>query len=123
MENYLKEKKIKINNDFTVISTKNNPIPHALKLKRDATMRESIHCLKNIMGFNLDLVLDDCESNDEKYDYKNDITIAFNDYIKGNIEWSVLCENTFCYDYDDVGGASIACHIYLIQYLIKKEII
>ena len=122
MENFLKEKTLKINKDITVICTKHSQIPHGLKLKRDATKREAVYCLKNIMGFNLDLSLDDCETNQEKDSYKNDITIAFNEYLKGHIEWCVLCEETFCYDEDGL-GPSIACHLYLIQYLIKKEII
>lgn len=118
----LKKKTLKIEKNIPVICTTGNSIPHALVLKRDATVREACHCLRNLMGFDLNLSLDEYDTNEEKDDYRKTVTKSFNDYLKGNIEWRVLCEDTFCYDDDDL-GPSIACHIYVLEYLIKKGII
>ena len=49
------------------------------------------------------------------------LTVAFNNYLKGKMEWCV-CDATYCYDEDDL-GPSIACHLYVLEYLIKKGII
>ena len=74
------------------------------------------------MGFDIDLTIDESESNEEKNDFRQDITQHFNDYLKGKCDWASLCDATYCYDDDDM-GPSIACHLYVLEYLIKKEII
>ena len=74
------------------------------------------------MGFDIDLSIDEFETREERDDFRKDITVAFNNYLKGNMEWCGLCDATYCYDEDDL-GPSIACHLYVLEYLIKKGII
>lgn len=45
--------------------TDGNKIPFAAVPKRKATTREAMYILRNILGFDLDLSLDDCESREE----------------------------------------------------------
>ena len=118
----IKKKTLKLDTNIPVLCTTGNPIPYALVLKRDATVREACHCLRNLMGFYLDLSLDDFETREERDDFRKDITVAFNNYLKGKMEWCELCDATYCYDEDDL-GPSIACHLYVLEYLIKKGII
>ena len=118
----IKKKTLKLNKNIPVLCTTGNSIPYALVLKRDLTIKEACHCLRNLMGFNLNLSLDEFETNEERDDYRKEVTKHFNDYLKGKCDWSYLCEATYCYD-DDNMGPSIACHLYVLEYLIKKEII
>lgn len=118
----IKKKTLKLNKNIPVLCTTANSIPHALVLKRDLTVREACHCLRNLMGFNFDLSLDDFETKEERDDFRNDITDSFNKYLRGKCDWASLCDATYCYDEDDM-GPSISCHLYVLEYLIKKEII
>lgn len=118
----IKKKTLKLNKNISVLCTTGNPIPYALVLKRDLTVREACHCLRNLMGFDLNLSLDEFETNEERNDYINEVTEYFNDYLKGKCDWSSLCDATYCYDYDSE-GISMACHLYVLEYLIKKDII
>lgn len=118
----IKKKKIKINKNINVLCSTANPIPFGLELKRDLTIKEACYCLKNIMGFNIQLSFDEFESKEELNEYKEEITKELNDYLKGKSDWGTLCETTYCYDYDNM-GISIACHLYVLSYLIKKGII
>ena len=118
----IKKKTLKLNKNIPVLCTTGNPIPYALVLKRDLTIKEACHCLRNLMGFDLNLSLDGFETNEERNDYRKEVTKTFNGYLNGKCDWSSLCDATYCYDYDDM-GPSIACHLYVLEYLIKKEII
>lgn len=118
----LKKKTLKLTKNIPVLCTTGNPIPYALVLKRDLTVREACYCLRNLMGFNLNLSLEEYDTEEERNDYRQEITKAFNKYLRGTCDWSSLCDATYCYDDDDM-GPSIACHLYVIEYLIKKEII
>lgn len=117
----IKKKTIKLNKNVPVLCTTGNPIPYALVLKRDLTVREACHCLRNLMGFNLDLCIEEFESKEERNDFRKEITAAFNGYLKGQYDWSSLCDATYCYDDDQ--GPSIACHLSILEYLIKKSIV
>lgn len=118
----VKKKTLKLSKNIPVLCTQGNPIPYALVLKRDATIREACYCLRNIMGFNLNLSLGEYDTREEKDDYRKSVTKCFNDYLKGKADWSGLCEETYCYD-DDYMGVSIACHLSVLEYLIKKGIV
>lgn len=118
----IKKKTIKLNKNVPVLCTTGNPIPYALVLKRDLTVREACHCLRNLMGFNLSLCIEEFESKEERDDFRKDITAAFNKYLKGQRDWSSLCDATYCYD-DDDQDPSIACHLSVLEYLIKKGIV
>lgn len=106
--------------------SKNNPYMRGLVMKRNLTTREACHIYRNIFLFNIDLILNDydCDGTDgveEKKEYYKDITDTMNDYIKGNADWSRLCDETYCYDDDETGGVSIAAHLKLLEYLQKKR--
>lgn len=118
----MKKKTLKLNKNIPVICTAGNPIPYALVLKRDLTVREACHCLRNIMGFDIDLSIDEFETREERDDFRREITEVFNDYLRGKSDWSSLCDITYCYDYDGE-GLPIACILYLMEYLIKKGIV
>lgn len=84
---------------------------------------EKLVIYRNIFLFDLDLSIDDFDCKEEKDYFYNDITEKMNSYIKGDVGWNDLCEATYCWsDYDD-GGASVACHIKLVEYLQKREVI
>jgi hypothetical protein len=72
--------------------------------------------------FDLDLSLEDFDCK-EKKDYFYDITEKMNSYIKGDVGYNDLCEATYCWSDDDDDGASVACHLKLVEYLQKREVI
>lgn len=45
-----------------------------------------------------------------------------NNYIKGDIGWRTLCDETYCYD-DDEMGPSVASCLKLTEYLQQKGIV
>lgn len=45
-----------------------------------------------------------------------------NNYIKGDIGWSTLCDEAYCYD-DDEMGPSVASCLKLTEYLQQKGIV
>ena len=106
----------------------NNPYMRGLVMKRDLTTREACHIYRNIFLFNIDLALNDydyegAEGAEEKRQYYKDITDIMNAYIKGDADWSRLCDETYCYDDDETGGVSIAAHLKLVEYLQSREVI
>ena len=102
--------------------SENNPYMNGLLMKRDLTTREACHIYRNIFLFNIDLSLDDYDSEEEKKGYYEDITKAMNNYIKGMIGWGTLCDETYCYD-DDEMGPSVASCLKLTEYLQQKNIV
>lgn len=102
--------------------SKQNPYMRGLVTKRDLTTREACHIYRNILLFNIDLSLEESDS-EEKKSYYKDITDVMNNYIKGDADWSRLCDETCCYDDDETGGVSIACHLKLAEYLQKIGVI
>ena len=102
--------------------SKGNPYMRGLVTKRNLTTREACHIYRNILLFNIDLSLEESDSEEKNYYYK-DITDVMNNYIKGDADWSRLCDETCCYDDDGTGGVSIACHLKLAEYLQKIGVI
>jgi hypothetical protein len=115
-------KKITLKPVKCIRQSKENPYMRGLVMKRDLTTREACYIYRNIFLFDLDLSLDDFDDKDEKDYFYNDITDKMNSYIKGDVGWNDLCEATYCYDDDDY-GASVACHLKLVEYLQKREVI
>ena len=54
---------------------------------------------------------------------KDIITEKMNSCIKGDVGWNDLCEATYCWSDDDNDGVSVACHLKLVEYLQKREVI
>lgn len=103
--------------------SKQNPYMRGLVLKREVTTREACHIYRNIFLFNIDLSLNDMEDKDEKDYFYSDITEKMNNYLKGDVGWSSLCDATYCYDDDDDTGASVASHLKLVEYLQKRGVL
>lgn len=117
-----KNKKLKISKDITTICTDGNPIPFGIKMKRDLTIKEACHCFRNILGFDINLSMEEFDDREMLNEYRQSITDILNAYVKGDADYNALCEETYCYDEDNI-GISFANHLYLLEYLIKKDIV
>ena len=116
-------KKITLKPIKCIRQSENNPYMRGLVMKRDLTVREACHIYREIFLFDLDYSLSDFENKDEKDYFYKDITNTLNDYIKGDVGYNALCDATYCYDQDDDRGLSIACHLKLVEYLQKRQVI
>lgn len=94
---------------------------YGLQMNRDLTVKEACHIYRNIFLFNIDLSLNESDA-EEKKEYYAEITAAMNNYIKGDIGWSELCDATYCYD-DEEMGPSVASCLKLTEYLQQKGIV
>lgn len=99
--------------------TSGNRIPFSAVPKRKATVREAMHILRNIFGFNVDLALKDCETREELDNMRMDMTNSLNGFLNGG-DWSCLCEN--CYCYDDIYDVNFAEFAWMISYCQEKGI-
>ena len=115
------KRKIKLKPVTAFRRSEDNPYMYGLSMKRDLTTREACHIYRNIFLFDIDLSLDEYDT-EEKKEYYAEITKAMNNYIKGDIGWSMLCDETYCYD-DDEMGPSVASCLKLTEYLQKKNIV
>lgn len=103
-----------------VMYTSGNRIPQFVKMKREATTREALHILRNILGFNIDYVFEDCENEEEKAMTRKEFTDALNGFLKGG-DYARLCEDTYCYDEDPIGPA-YAPFLWMVSYCQEKGI-
>lgn len=114
-------KNLKLCKNILLTYTESNT-PIGIKMNRDLTVKEACYCFRNILYFDIDLAINEFETDFERKDYRNNITYALNEYIKGHADLSHLCTETFCYDFDGE-GISPVCLLRLIEYLMKKDII
>ena len=95
-----------------------------IKIKRKPTWEETIYCLTEILGFNLDY-LEDLSSDDiyleEFNERKDEIHETFINFITGDCDWYGLCQNIFCEEDND--DFTLGIFVKLIQYFEEKEII
>lgn len=98
-----------------------NGYPKGFILKREPTVREAMHILSNILGFILSS-LDDFDSKAEYSDYRYDCQKSLTEFLRGDLDWTYLCNDTYCYD-DDETGFPMASAFPLAQYLKQKGII
>ncbi len=115
------KRRIKLKPVTAFRQSENNPYMRGLLMKRDLTTREACYIYRNIFLFNIDISLEESDTEEKKEFYK-EITDAMNNYIKGEIGWSTLCDETYCYD-DDGEGASVASCLRLVEYLQQKGVI
>ena len=97
-----------------------NGYPQGFILKREPTVRETMHILRNILGFNLNL--DDCDAEEERKEYRQDCQKSLTKFLRGDMDWTYLCNDTYCYDDDDT-GFPFASAFPLAGYLKQKGII
>lgn len=115
------KRRIKLKPVVAFCRSEQNPYMVGLQMKRDLTTKEACHIYRNIFLFDIDLSLDEYDT-EEKKEYYAEITKAMNNYIKGDIGWSTLCDETYCYD-DDDSGPSVASCLKLTEYLQRKGIV
>lgn len=115
------KRRIKLRPIVAFRRSEQNPYMDGLQMKRDLTVREACHIYRNIFLFDIDLSLNESDAK-EKKEYYATITAAMNNYIKGDIGWSRLCDETYCYD-DDERGPSVASCLKLTEYLQQKGIV
>lgn len=96
-----------------------------VKLKRNPTWDETLYCLNEILGFDVDFTLNEIkefdDDNDDIEQEKVDIHRAFTDFIQGECDWNWLCDVLYCYD--DKESFPIGIFAYMLKYLETKEII
>lgn len=91
-------------------------------LKREPTVRETMYILSNILGFSVNDYKDWFDDKEERQDFRQDCQSALTKYLKGECDYSHLCNETQCYDDDEI-GFPIAYAFPLTSYLQKKGII
>ena len=98
-----------------------NPIPFACVLKRKATQEEALYILKEILGFNLDLVFGDysIDEEDTVQTLKEEFTEALNDFLNGDDDYESLSQRCEC---DDGEFPNFACFLWLVSYCQQKGI-
>lgn len=99
-----------------------NGFPKGFILKREPTVKETMHILQNILGFankDYNTWFDDKL---EIEDYRKQCKFILTEYLKGDCDWSVLCNETQCYDYDEI-GLPMPSALPLVCYLKQKGII
>lgn len=99
-----------------------NGYPKGFILKREPTVREAMHILRNILGFNLSLCLEDFDTEEERKEYRNDCQKSLTKFLRGDMDWTYLCNDTYCYD-DDEMGFPMASAFPMAAYLKQKGII
>lgn len=100
-----------------------------IKIKRYPTWDETIYCLEEILGFNIDYQFDTkWMSPDEADDYaeefnerKEEAHQAFINFIMGDCDWYGLCNAIYCEENND--AVTLGIFAKLIEYLNEKEIV
>ena len=106
---------------------RSNGFCQGIKIKREPTWEETLHCLNEIIGFDVDYALsldyemDDENDRESQEEERQSIHKAFIKYIQGDISWNVLCDEL--YVYEDIDSFYIGNIAYLIDYLEKQGIV
>ena len=116
-ESQIKRRTIKLS-PIKVKYFENNPIPFSCVVKRRATVREALYIFRNILGFDVDLVISDCGTDEEKTEMRHRLTKALNDFLNGG-DWNALCDEC-CVD-RDLGNFAI--FVWLISHCQEKGIL
>lgn len=104
------------------LTMENNGFPKGFILKREPNTREAMYILENILGFAVGDYKEWFDDKEERQDFRKDCQSALTKYLKGECDYSHLCNETQCYDDDEI-GFPIAFAFPLALYLQKKGII
>ena len=104
------------------ITMETNGFPKGFVLKREPTIRESMYILQKILGFANDDYKDWFDDTIERQDYRKQCRFILTEFLKGDCDWTHLCNETQCYDYDEI-GFPMASAFSMASYLKKKGII
>lgn len=115
-------KKKKFNLGKIEITMEANGYAKGFVLKREPNVRETMHILSNILGFAVNDYKDWFEDKEERQYFRKDCQSALTKYLKGECDYSHLCNETQCYDDEEV-GFPIVYAFSLASYLQKKGII
>ena len=98
-----------------------NGYAEGLVLQRDLTQKEAMYVADKLLGYNLDLWLDDCDDAEERRDFKKRLTEDVNGMLKGEVEehWFNNEYAPDCYD----EPIPVMLFLPVIAYLKKKKII
>lgn len=99
-----------------------NGFPKGFVLKREPTIRETMYILQNILGFANEDYKEWFDDKIERQNYLKQCQFILTEYLKGECDYSVLCNETQCYNYDNIGFI-LAPAFPLASYLQKKGII
>ncbi|MFG6426033.1 MAG: hypothetical protein K1W14_06505 [Muribaculaceae bacterium] len=113
----------KIYNIGTVKMTmQSNGYPQGFVLKREPTVREAMYILSKILGFANEDYKDWFDDELERQDYRKQCRFILTEYLKGDVDWECLCNETQCYDCDEM-GFPMASAFPLAVYMKQKGII
>jgi hypothetical protein len=104
------------------LSMEANGFPKGFILNREPTERETMYILSNLLGFAVDDYKDWFDDKEERQDFRKDCQVALTKYLKGECDYSHLCNETQCYDDDEIGFPMVYAFS-VASYLQKKGII
>ncbi len=99
-----------------------NGFPKGLILKREPTIREAMYILENILGFAVGDYKEWFDDILERQDYRKQCRFILTEFLKGECDYSHLCNEIECYDDDEI-GFTMAYAFSMASYLKKKGII
>lgn len=105
-----------------ILTLETNGFPKGFVLKREPTIKESMYILQNILGFANEDYKEWFDDKEERQDYLNQCQFILTEFLKGECDWNCLCNETQCYDYDEIGFPFTSAFS-LAYYLKIKEII
>lgn len=94
-------------------------VPKGLVLKRDLTVRECRHIMRNLLMIEINSE-EDCYDSDEYKEYNSELKRVVNDWLRGEEEDYSIME--YAYDCSDE-PIGIMNFIPILMYLKKREII
>lgn len=112
----------KYNVGIIELTTYSNGFPKGFIIKREPTVRETMYILQEILDFANDDYKDWFGDEIEVEGYQEQCQFILTEFLKGDCDWSCLCNETQCYYYDEM-GFPIASVFPLVCYLKDKGII
>ena len=100
--------------------TTGNTIPFGCIKRREATQKESLYILREILGLNIDLSFSDCLGDKESIkELKKEFTEAVNDFLD-YMDYNSLCNRCNCYDEPE--AVNFTCLLWLVSYCQRRSI-
>lgn len=112
----------KFNIGTVAMTMETNGFPKGFILKREPTIREAMYILENILGFAVGDYKEWFDDALERQDYRKQCRFTLTEFLKGDCDWTHLCNETQCYDYDEI-GFPMASAFSMASYLKKRGII
>ena len=94
-------------------------VPKGLVLKRDLTVRECRHIMRNLLMIEINSE-EDCYDSDEYKEYNSELKRVVNDWLRGEAEDYSIMEYAYDCSDESIGVMNL---IPILMYLKKREII